>query len=260
LDSLTATPPPLWFAVAAAFGLVFGSFVTALSYRLPRDESIAKGRSRCPACGHELAVLDLVPVFSWIFHKGVCRHCGAGVSWRYPVIELTTAALFVTAVMLMQGTVHLGLLLAMTPVMVALAVIDIEHERLPNSLLVVLATLSVAWRWTAGGDLLMGLVLAAAVLILGILIDKAYEGRKGHSGLGLGDVKLMATGALALPLGPFLLFMTLAGLLGVVFGAFWQRATQGKNFPFGPAILASLWICLAGGSTILRSLVSLLLG
>ena len=182
------------------------------------------------------------------------------MSWRYPLIELTSAALFVAAVMFAQGTVHLGLLLAMTPVMVALAVIDIEHERLPNNLVVVLAALSAMWRWTGDGDLLTGGALATAVLVLGILIDKAYEARKGHGGLGLGDVKLMATGALALPLGPFLLFMTMAGLLGVMFGAIWQRATQSKSFPFGPAILASLWICLASGPGILRRLESLLSG
>ena len=246
--------------IAAAFGLVFGSFVTALSYRLPRGESIAHGRSRCPSCGHTLTARDLVPVLSWVFHKGACRHCNAKVPWRYPLIELTTAVLFVAAVAARLDVVHMGLLLAMTPVIVALVIIDIENERLPNGLVAVLALLAVAWRWFGDGGLLMGLAIAVGVLVLGALIDAGYKALKGVRGLGFGDVKLMALGALALPVGPFLLFLTLTGLFGVVFGAFWQRTRQSNTFPFGPAILASYWICLAAGGFILQEVVASLSG
>ena len=251
-------PPPLLHVIAAVFGLVFGSFVTALSYRLPRGESIANGRSRCPACERALAARDLVPVFSWVFHKGACRQCGVRVSWRYPAIELVTAVLFVVAIAYVSDATHIGLLLLMTPVMMVLVVIDIEHERLPNSLVAVLTASAVAWRWFEDEDVFMGLGAAALVLVFGILIAAAYRALRGRSGLGLGDVKLIAVGALALPLGPFLLFMTLSGILGVVFGAFWQCVTRASSFPFGPAILASLWVCLAGGADILHDLVSLL--
>lgn len=248
------------YAIAAALGLVFGSFVTALSYRLPRGESIANGRSRCPSCGRTLTIRDLVPLISWIFHRGACRQCGARVSWRYPAIELTTAALFVLAAVFVRDAVQLGVLLLMTPVFVALAIIDLEYERLPNSLIVALALAATAWRWTEDGNVLLGLGVAALALGFGILIDAAYRARKDQNGLGLGDAKLLAVGGLALPLEPFLLFLSMAGLLGVVFGFVWQRATRKHGFPFGPAILSSFWICLVGGTAILHSLVSLLFG
>ena len=253
-------PEPLWFVIAATFGLVFGSFITSLSYRLPRDESIARGRSRCPACSQLLSARDLVPVFSWVFHKGTCRHCGARVSWRYPVIELITAAFFVAAAAFVPEVAHLGLLLAMTPMMVALAVIDTEYQRLPNVLIAVLAVLAIAWRWTGDGALLAGLAVAAIVIVAGILIDAGYKALKGRGGLGLGEAKLIAVGGVALGLGPFLLFLSVTGLFGVVLSAFWQRVPGSRAFPFGPAILASLWICLTGGEFMLQGLVSLLSG
>ena len=249
---------PLWFVIAAAFGLVFGSFITALSYRLPRGESIAHGRSRCPACRHVLSARDLVPLFSWIFHKGACRHCGANISWRYPVIELATAALFVAAAALVPQPTHLGLLMAMTPVMMALAVIDMEQEQLPNVLIAVLAVLAFAWRWAGDGAVLAGLAVAVIALISGVLLDAGFRALNGRSGLGMGDTKLIAVGGLALPLGPLLLYLALAGLLGVVFGAVWLRATDNRSFPFGPAILMSFWICLGSGAFMLQKLLSLL--
>ena len=70
-------------------GAIFGSAVTALSWRLPRGESWAEGRSRCPSCGHTLGPLELVPVLSWALSRGRCRHCGARVSIRYPLIDKT---------------------------------------------------------------------------------------------------------------------------------------------------------------------------
>lgn len=83
----------LWLKAIAgvALGLVLGSFVTMLSYRLPRGESIVWPRSRCALCKSALGVRDLVPLFSWIFHGGRCRHCGGAISIRYPAIEAVAA-------------------------------------------------------------------------------------------------------------------------------------------------------------------------
>jgi hypothetical protein len=153
---ITLPVEPSLLVPIGALGLVFGSFVTALSYRLPRGESISHGRSRCPSCAHVLGVPDLVPVLSWVGHGGKCRHCGTKISWRYPLIELVTMALFVAAGVFAPTATHLALLLAMTPLMMALAVIDLEHRRLPNSLVLMLATLALAWRWYGDQAILTG--------------------------------------------------------------------------------------------------------
>ena len=78
------------------FGLVFGSFCNAWAWRIAHDESIAKGRSHCPECGHTLAAKDLVPLFSWIALKGKCRYCGKPISRRYPLVEAILGVYFLS--------------------------------------------------------------------------------------------------------------------------------------------------------------------
>jgi prepilin signal peptidase PulO-like enzyme (type II secretory pathway) len=82
---------------AAVLGLVFGSFATAAAYRIPRRESLSKGRSKCPHCGTTIRAVENIPVFSYLFLRGRCRHCGQRISPRYPLIELATGALFAMA-------------------------------------------------------------------------------------------------------------------------------------------------------------------
>src|SRR5215471_3032413 len=81
-----------WMVLVGAVGLVFGSAVTAIAYRVPRDLSWVRGRSACPSCGHVLGARDLVPVLSWVSTHGRCRYCHARIGWRYPLTELACGA------------------------------------------------------------------------------------------------------------------------------------------------------------------------
>ena len=250
-------PPPAVLAIpAAAVGLVMGSFVTALSYRQPRSQSVAHGRSKCPACGHALNALDLVPVVSWVVQKGACRYCKARISWRYPAIELVTMILFVAAALTVTAPVHLALLMVMTVVMVALAVVDLEQQRLPNAFLLALLALSLAWRWFGDRDLLAGAIAAAAVFAIAVMLNAGFRAATGRAGLGMGDAKLLAIAPLALPLGPALLCLTAGGILGLGWGLVWRQRSTGREFPFGPAILASYWASLVIGPRVFEGLVS----
>lgn len=83
--------------VSSAFGIVIGSFLNVVIYRLPVGKTISKGRSNCMSCGHTLAAKDLVPVFSWLFLNGKCRYCGAKIASRYAKIELLTGLIFLIA-------------------------------------------------------------------------------------------------------------------------------------------------------------------
>jgi prepilin signal peptidase PulO-like enzyme (type II secretory pathway) len=248
---------PLLLVPIAAVGLVFGSFVTALSYRLPRGESIAHGRSKCPACGHTLTALDLVPVFSWMAQGGKCRHCRAKISWRYPAIEAVTVFLFVAAALLAPDMRHMVILMAMTPVIVTLAVIDLEHRRLPNILVIALAALAVLWRLSGDQAIVTGLATAALAGALGLGLDAGFRGLTKKRGLGMGDTKLFALAGLALPVVPYLLFVGLAGVFGVVWGLAWRRRTGDTEFPFAPAILLSYWVCLVAAEPAINRLIAL---
>src|SRR5437588_9281077 len=83
--------------VCGLLGLVVGSFLNVVIYRVPRKESVVRPRSRCPGCGTQLAERDNIPVVSWVLLRGKCRTCGEPISARYPLVELLTAALFVAA-------------------------------------------------------------------------------------------------------------------------------------------------------------------
>ncbi len=245
---MTPFPAPLpliALPVVVILGLIFGSFVTALSYRLPRGQSIAKGRSACPACHTTLTPRDLVPVFSWMAHGGKCRHCGARVSWRYPAIEVLMALLFVGAALAVSEPVRLALILAATPVMMTLAIIDVEHRRLPNSLLAVLAVLFIALRYASAGDFVAAAIAAIVVFVAAVALDTAGR-RFLRQGLSMGDAKLMAVAALALPPVPLLAALGVAGMAGAAVAALpWmQNHRRGAHFAFGPALLLAFWVAL----------------
>ena len=242
--SLHYVPTPVFIAFIGVLGLIFGSFVTALSFRLPRGISTAKGRSVCPSCGTTLAAGDLIPVFSWLRSRGRCRTCAALIPWRYPAIEALTAALFVSAAIWERDPARLLLLLATAPVLMTLAVVDIEHFRLPNILLVWLLPLAVGICYVDVADLRQAVAAGVAVFALALALD-AFGRRFLGQGLGMGDAKLMGIMAVALPLEPLLLTLAAAGGLGVLIG--WglrRRSKQPASAPFGPALVSAYWIAL----------------
>src|SRR3954471_6823648 len=127
-------------ALVLAFfgGLVAGSFVTVVAYRVPRGESIVGPRSRCPGCGTQIAAYDNVPVLSWALLRGRARCCGAAISPRYPLTELTLGALYAATVLVLWGDggeIAIGLVFVTT--LLAVTLTDLERRIIPNKILIV---------------------------------------------------------------------------------------------------------------------------
>src|SRR5579862_5045413 len=135
------------------FGLIIGSFLNVCVYRLPQDLSVVRPRSYCPACSHPIAWFDNVPLFSFAVLGGRCRHCKAAISWRYPVVEFMTGALFFTFVLKLGPTLPALKFCVLSALLVGLAFADLEARILPDE-------------FTLGG-MAVGLVLARFVLIKG---------------------------------------------------------------------------------------------
>src|SRR3954471_3027444 len=116
------------------FGLLIGSFLNVVIWRVPRGESIVRPSSHCPGCDQPIAPLDNIPVVSWLILRGRCRHCGTRISPRYPAVELATGALFAAFAAKFGADAVLPAFLYLAAVGVALAMIDFDHKRLPDVL------------------------------------------------------------------------------------------------------------------------------
>ena len=221
--------------VAAVGGLLIGSFLNVVAWRLPRGESIIKPGSHCPACDHPVRPKDNIPVVSWLRLHGRCRDCGEPISPRYAIVEATTGLLFALVVAVFyDDTTQLVLGLTMICFLVPLTLIDLDTRLLPNKL-----TLPAAVAAVVLGTLLdpsgevERLIAGAAAGGFFFLAVLAYP-----RGMGLGDVKLAAV--LGLYLGREVAAALLIGLIaGVVVGvAIMKRkgVAEGRKtaVPFGP--------------------------
>ena len=253
-----ASLPSGWDLLGAAIlGLLIGSFLNVLIYRLPlmlqkEPFNLSVPGSHCPHCQHPLQARDLWPVLSFIFSKGRCRHCGHAVTWRYPAVEVLTATLFAACV-LKWGATWQGLAACFfSACVLALAWIDWDTFLLPDAL-----TQPLLWSGLCASALHLTHVplheaLAGAVGGYAVLWA-VYWGFKlctGKEGLGYGDFKLMA--ALGAWLGAWALLpvLLMASVGGLVWGVFQKiRGQLGDNghVPFGPFLASAAWVCMFGG-------------
>ncbi|MCR6494603.1 A24 family peptidase [Cellulomonas sp. P24] len=250
-----------WYllSVAGAFGLVIGSFVNVVVWRVPRGESVVRPPSACPVCHASIRAWDNVPVVSWVLLRGRCRDCGTRISRRYPLVEATTGVLFVLVAIRFLDAGDLAwaapAYLYLAAVAVALALIDIDTHRLPNAivlpsipvmLLLLGAASAVTGDWSRLGTSVLGGVVLFALYAAMVV---AYP-----RGMGLGDVKLAAVIGVALgwlgwgPLavGAFAAFL-LGGGFSVTLLAL-RRANRKTALPFGPWMLAGAGVGIAAGA------------
>ena len=219
--------------LAFVFGLLIGSFLNVCIYRWPRDLSVVRPRSHCVACGKTIAWFDNVPVLSYLVLGGRCRNCGSRISWRYPLVEVITAAAFFAAVQEFGFTFAALKTCLFAAISVALIFTDLEERILPDEL-------------TLGGTV-AGLLFSAFVpmppgiaqlfftgragslleSVLGALVPPLvlwfagwlYERIRHREGLGLGDVKMVAMIGSFLGLSGALLTLAAGSLLGSVIGS-----------------------------------------
>jgi leader peptidase (prepilin peptidase)/N-methyltransferase len=221
------------FVLAAPFGLLIGSFLNVVAYRLPRGESLAFPGSHCTACGADVKAYDNVPVLSWLVLRGRCRSCDERISPRYPVVELVTGLLFAAVVLARGLDADLALELPFAAMLIAVANIDLEHRIVPNKILLPLAIWGVGASAVVRPGHLPELLAAGAGAFLFFLLAALIH----PAGMGMGDVKL--AGVMGLYLGvavvPALLIAFLLGsVVGVAMLARHGAAARKQGVPFAP--------------------------
>ena len=236
------SPQLLTQLAAAAIGLVFGSYLNVVIHRVPRRMSTVLPSSRCPRCRALIRPWENIPVASFLLLRGRCRHCGGAISWRYPLVEATTAACFAASFANAGdagGPAWIESLLACAfcAAMIVLAMIDLEHYILPDVITLPGIAVGLALQpwipWTTFGEAVAGAALGAALLYA---VGWLWHRFRGVWGMGLGDAKMLAM------IGAFLgwkgviatLFIaSLAGSLVGVTAMVAGRLRLGSKLPFG---------------------------
>ena len=236
--------------LTALLGLVMGSFLNCLAWRLAHNEPVSRGRSHCPACGHTLAARDLVPLLSWLLLRGRCRYCGAPVSPRYPAAELVTALAYVSVVARYGPTLSALRGLVLMSLLIAASLVDLEDGWIPDRLIlagigafVLLALPDAAPLAALGRGLFGALAVALPLLGLVLLADRLL----GRETMGGGDIKLLFMIGLYFDWRLNLLLLIAACLLGLALAFILGRARPNAPFPFGPALAAAAWLVLLAG-------------
>ena len=258
------------YVIVGLLGLLVGSFLNVVIYRVPRGESVVAPASHCPACGRPIRSRHNIPVLGWFLLRGRCADCDAPISARYPLVEGATAVLFVAVAVQLN---HMQLLAALpawlyfTAIGLALAAIDLEHRRLPNAIVLpsypVLAALltlasAITGDWWALGRAAIG-GLALFLFFFGLAF--VYP-----AGMGMGDVKLggLVGGVLAYMSWAALVIGAFAGfLLGALVGGALlatRRAGRKTAIPFGPFMIAGALLALPIAAPLADFYLSLLGG
>jgi leader peptidase (prepilin peptidase)/N-methyltransferase len=232
-------------AISGIYGLVIGSFLNVVIWRVPRKESIVRPPSHCPGCDAKIANRDNVPVVSWILLRGHCRNCGTAISVRYPFVELLTGVLFAAVGARFAHSWALPAYLVLTGALVALSAIDLEHYILPNRILyptdgAVLVLLAVGSfgdnDWSAYLRAVLAGVVAFAIFFAIHLVSPR--------GMGFGDVRLSFLLGLGLGwigwgevAGGLFSGFLYGAVIGVVLIAVKVRGRK-QQIPFGPFLAA----------------------
>lgn len=189
----------IYIPAAFLFGACIGSFINVVVYRLPAGLSLLHPPSRCPHCLTRLQAKDNIPILGWLFLRGKCRYCGAPISWRYPAIELVTALLFTAITGRFASELSLPALImvcAFVSWLLALALIDIDTETLPNSLTQSGLILGIFYQGFQSAELAQGLIQSTIGIVAGVwslsLLGLLMSLALGKEAMGGGDPKLLA--------------------------------------------------------------------
>lgn len=238
-------------------GAVIGSFLNVLIYRLPKNLKFVTGRSHCPQCGKLIRWYDNIPVVSFLILRGKCRECHAGISWRYPLVELLTAAFFLLAFRLYGLSPQAGIVSVFFCLLLVVTAIDFQFYIIPDKITIAGMILGLAASFVSPIvkplDALIGLVAGGASLyLLAVAGDFLFK----KESLGGGDIKLAAM------LGAFLGWKSIiivffgAAVLGLVYALiymlFSRKMRQDRMIPFGPFLSMAALIALFFGNYLIN--------
>ncbi|MGN0164970.1 MAG: prepilin peptidase [Lachnospiraceae bacterium] len=254
------------YLVIFLYGLLIGSFLNVVIFRVPKKESLTKVRSHCMSCGYQLKWYDLFPLFSWLFLGGKCRKCKAPISAQYPIVEAANAVLYIIIFIVSYGLnaydvfecfrFETLLYCFLASALLALSVIDFRTYEIPvgfNIFIAALGIINLIYRLVAfgvsGSDWISFVIGFFAVSVVMLIIFIASGGRA----IGGGDVKLMAAAGLLIGWKLIVLAFLLGCILGSVIHIIRMKVSGAEHvLAMGPYLSAGIMLAVLFGEPILN--------
>jgi leader peptidase (prepilin peptidase)/N-methyltransferase len=237
-------------------GGIMGSFLNVCIYRIPREGSIVRPGSRCPACTAAIRAYDNIPLVSYLMLRGRCRRCGEAISIRYPLVELITAALFAAFFRIYGLSLELAASLVLVCLLTVISFIDLDFMIIPDVLSLGGLALGVALSFFRPSfgivDSLTGVLVGGGVLFA---IAKGYELLRKREGMGLGDVKLLGMIGAFCGIEGVVFTLVSASCIGTVVGIpLTLIKGEGTKYalPFGPFLSLGALLYMIAGQDLIR--------
>ena len=246
------------------FGLIVGSFLNCVIWRMSKGESFIFGRSYCPKCKHDLNFFDLFPILSFLFLKGRCRYCKEKISYQYPLVEFFTGLLFLFLYLNLGIGVDLIFWLVLISLFIIIFVYDIKYYTIPDRLvflLILLSIIRILYSFFAGliyfNDVVLYFLSAIGASLFFFLI---WFFSKGMA-MGFGDVKLAFLIGLILGWPYIVIGLFLGFLFGAIVGTIMiilKKRQKDSEIPFAPFLLLGMFVAYFFGEIILNWYLSLI--
>ena len=236
-------------------GLVVGSFLNVVIYRLPEGQSIIKSSSHCLTCGSKIRWYDNIPLISWLILRGRCRSCGAKISIQYPLVELINCLLWTIVYVWFGFHISTFIYLLMISCLICVTVVDWKTFEIPsqfNIYLLILGILYSLYDWT---NILSHVIGAICVSLFLTLIFIVTQG----NGIGFGDVKLMLTCGLIVGWKVIIVGFLLGCIYAIVIHSLRMKITgEGHKLAFGPYLSAGVITSLFVGDYLMNLYLKIL--
>lgn len=246
------------------FGLIIGSFLNCVIWRTYKEESFLGGKSYCPHCKHDLNYLDLFPLFSFLFLKGKCRYCSKKISIQYPLVELSTAILFLITYLYFGISLDLMFWLIIASLSVLIFVYDLKYYIIPDRFIFSAILISIIYLGLSffQGNLSLEFVALSFLSAIGasLFLFLIWFFSKGLA-MGFGDVKLAFLIGLILGWPLVVMGVFLGFLFGAMIGTIIVIVKGGRmnaEVPFAPFLLSGMFVTIFLGESILNWYLSLI--
>ncbi|TDX53034.1 prepilin peptidase [Orenia marismortui] len=238
-------------------GLIIGSFLNVVIYRLPENKSIIWPGSHCTNCQTNLKIFDLIPVLSFIFTKGRCRYCDTKVSYQYPAVELLTALLFLISYWRYSLSIEFLIYSGLIALLIVCTFIDLKYQIIPNKItypgIIIFFIISFFFNHITIKSSLLGIVLSGGFLLVIAIVSRG--------GMGIGDVKLAAMVGSVIGVKYTIIGIFIGSLIGSIISLIligFNIKDRKDRIPFGPFIAIGTVVMIFYGNVIINWYLDLL--